>query len=85
MNREEVIALVEQRLKELPIRYGIHVAVEGVRQEGGWWTVPVYADQEPKRRWQYYEALADVEADIAEDKQVNILLVPVPAPAPAQG
>jgi hypothetical protein len=85
MTREQVVALVEQHLREAPVRYGIHVVVEGVRQEGDWWTVPVFADEEPKRRWQYYEVLASVESDISDENKVNILLVPASTPAPAHG
>ena len=48
-------------------------------------TVPVFADEEPKRRWQYYEVLASVESDISDENKVNILLVPASTPAPAHG
>lgn len=79
MNREQVVALVKEHLNRVPVqhRYGIHVVVEGITQDGDWWTVPVGADEEPKRRWQYYELLASIESDIFDETQLNILLVPV--------
>jgi hypothetical protein len=51
-----------------------------IRKIDYWWRVPVRPSAEPPHTFEYYDALAEVESKIQEDKQLNILLVPaIPA------
>jgi hypothetical protein len=54
----------------------LDVVDEGVHKIDYWWRVPVRPSAEPPHTFEYYDALAEVEGQIQEDKQLNILLVP---------
>jgi hypothetical protein len=54
----------------------------GIRKEEEWWYVPVRPNIEPTKRYEYYEALADVENDLEEKENLTVLLVPI---APKRG
>jgi len=60
-------------LDVLPLR----VLDEEVRKEGDWWIVPIQANSIPKRRYMYYEVLAEMEEDLEMRDQLDIVLVPV--------
>jgi hypothetical protein len=54
--------------------------IEGaIRKEEHWWYVPIRPSVEPTKRYQYYEILADVEAELDENEQLKVLLAPIPA------
>lgn len=55
----------------------LEVVEEGIRKIDYWWRVPVRPNTEPPHTFEYYDALAGVESAIQEDKQLNVLLVPV--------
>jgi len=76
--------IVREHLADLPFK--AHVVADGIRHEGEWWSVPVYADEDqaPTRRWRYYEMLAGVEVEIEEEHGVKLMLVPVTAPEPVE-
>ena len=61
----------------------IQIVEEGVREEGGWWHVPVFPDREFERRYRYYEQLTVVEDAVKQAYGVEVLLVPCAAPVPA--
>lgn len=54
----------------------LDVVDEGVQKIDYWWRVPVRPSAEPPHTFEYYDALAEVESQIQEDRQLNILLVP---------
>ena len=49
---------------------------QGVRHEQDWWYVPVRPSLEPPRRYEYYEALADVETNMLTQENIIVLLLP---------
>jgi hypothetical protein len=57
----------------------LEVIEAAVRQEEFWWYVPIRPSVEPAKRYQYYEILADVEAELEEHEQLKVLLAPIPA------
>lgn len=70
----EIIALVKQYLAKLS--YKVEVVTEGVREDNGWWYVPVHAEPEPEKRWPYYEDLTDIETTIEDNSGIHVVLVP---------
>jgi hypothetical protein len=54
----------------------LEVIEEGVQKIDYWWHVPIRPSVQPPHTFEYCDALAEVESEIQEDKQLNILLVP---------
>jgi hypothetical protein len=54
----------------------LEVVEEGIHKIDYWWRVPIRPSSPPPHTFEYYDALAEVESAIQEDKQMNILLVP---------
>ena len=54
----------------------LEVIDSGIRKKQYWWEVPIRPSKEPKRRYAYYEALADVEDVVAHKQKVDVFLVP---------
>ena len=52
----------------------LEVVEDDIYTMNGWWRVPVRPDVWPKTLTAYYEALADVEATIHENEDINVLL-----------
>ena len=55
----------------------LEVIEQGIRKERYWWYVPVRPSVEPVKRYEYYEALADVEEALAEHENLTVFLVPI--------
>jgi hypothetical protein len=80
MTIPEIIQLVERYLQNKRVGgIALHASQEGARQEGKWWYVSVRPEQEPAKRYEYYEVLADVETEIEDKENITVLLVPVAA------
>jgi hypothetical protein len=60
----------------------LDVIEAGVRKIDDWWRVPIRPNREPSHTFEYYDALAEVESRIQEDRHLNILLVPAPPDDP---
>lgn len=56
----------------------LHMTVleDGLREDDGWWYVPVKPGQPFRRSDLYYAVLGDLEQEIDEEEGLNILLVP---------
>lgn len=54
----------------------LEVVPEGVRQDREWWYVPVRPSIRPAKRFEYYEALAEVESELQKTEHLTILLLP---------
>jgi hypothetical protein len=52
----------------------LEVVEDAIRKVDYWWRVPVRPSIWPKRMFEYYEALAEVESEIQEKEHLNILL-----------
>jgi hypothetical protein len=77
VSKEQVAQLVQERLSEChPGGVSIHVVGDAIRQENGYWHVPVRPSEQPRQTFEYYDALADVETDLSENEQLKIWLVP---------
>jgi hypothetical protein len=52
----------------------LEVVEQGIRHEDGWWRVPVRPSTWPKKRYEYYEALAEIESELQEKEKLNVLI-----------
>ena len=55
----------------------LEVVDGGVRKKQYWWEVPIRPSKEPKKLYEYYEALADIEDEVEEQEHVRVFLVPM--------
>ena len=77
MSEKEIVEIVARYLKDKhPGGATLEALTQGVRHEQDWWYVPVRPSVEPKRRYEYYEALAEVENDLEEAEHLTVLLLP---------
>jgi hypothetical protein len=78
MTEEKVIELVREQLRhQHPGGVTLDVAPEGIRRQDEYWYIPVLPSRQPPKMYEYYEALAEVEATLEENEQLQIWLVPV--------
>ncbi len=77
MSEKEIVEIVGRYLKDKhPGGVTLEALAQGVRHEQDWWYVPVRPSVEPARRYEYYEALANVEAALEESEHLTVLLLP---------
>jgi hypothetical protein len=77
MSEKEIVEIVGRYLKDKhPGGATLEALAQGIRHEQDWWYVPVRPSVEPVRRYEYYEALADVEASLEESEHLTVLLLP---------
>ena len=77
LGENEIVEIVGRYLKDKhPGGATLEALVQGVRHEQDWWYVPVRPSVEPERRYEYYEVLADVEADLEDTEHLTVLLLP---------
>jgi len=77
VGEEEVVEIVGRYLKSHhPGGATLEALTEGVRHEQDWWYVPVRPSFEPPRRYEYYEALADVEGALEDKEHLTVLFLP---------
>jgi hypothetical protein len=78
-DRTSIIAAVQRLLdSRRPGGMTLVVEQEGVRQDQDWWYVPVRPTSEPpKRRYEYYEALAEIENELQKSDHLTVLFVPL--------
>lgn len=74
---EQVIDAVRKQLKDRhPGGAVLEVVTQGIRQNQDWWYVPVRPSIQPTKRYEYYEALANVENELQKSENLTVLLVP---------
>lgn len=77
MSEKEIVEIVGRYLKyKHPGGATLEALTQGVRHEQDWWYVSVRPSIEPERRYEYYEALADVENALEESEHLTVLLLP---------
>jgi len=76
-NKRTVATAVRKYIKDShPGGTTLEVVEQGIRKEEYWWYVPVRPSVEPVKRYEYYEALADVEEALDENENLTVFLVP---------
>ena len=77
MTEEQIAELVQAELDVYQAN-GVELAVirEGVREDSGWWYVPVSRRPQAERIYQYYEDLTDIEEKLKQKHHLEVLLVP---------
>jgi len=76
-NKRTVAKAVRKYIKNYhPGGATLEVIEQGIRKEEYWWYVPVRPSVEPVKRYEYYEALADVEEALDENENLTVFLVP---------
>lgn len=75
MTKTDVAEKVRQELRGVEVS-GITLQVEDadVYKIDDWWRVPVRPSRWPKRMFELYEVLAEVEDNLQEREHLNILL-----------
>ena len=78
MNKQAVVDRVRRNLKrhQLP-NAELEVIEAGVRQDNGFWYVPVKPSAPLSRSFEFYDALAIAEDELDWEDHLNVLLVPV--------
>ena len=73
----EIVEIAGRYLKgKHPGGAALEALTQGVRHEQDWWYVPVRPSFEPPRRYEYYEALADVEGALEDVEHLTVLFLP---------
>ena len=75
-NESEVVELVRSYLQRLDTGLRVEVVARWVYYEDNWWNVPVRWNSPLPRTYEYYCILADVESEIAENENLDVMLVP---------
>jgi len=77
MTEDQVLALVREQLtKHHPGGVTLDIGGGSVRRQDEYWYVPVRPSAQPPKMYEYYEALADVEATLEDHEGVQVFLVP---------
>ena len=75
---KSVAQAVRERIQEEhPGGATLEVIEQNVHWQDGFWHVPVKISEEPRRKYQFYEVLADAEENLDENEHLKVLLVPV--------
>ena len=75
VTKERVAEKVRERLKGVAVTgITIEVGESGIQKVDDWWRVPIRPSRWPKRMFEFYEVLAEVEDDLQEREHLNILL-----------
>jgi hypothetical protein len=74
--KARVVEAVQQALdRRQPAGYRVEVKPDGVLREDDWYHVVVEANQDT-RNYGFYDVLAEAEAELQDEKHLNVLLVP---------
>ncbi len=77
LNKRTVAKAVRKYIEDYhPDGATLEVVEQGIHKEEYWWYVPVRPNVEPMKRYEYYEALADVEEALEENENITVFLVP---------
>jgi len=77
MSEKEIVEIVGRYLQDKhPGGATLEALTQGVCHEQDWRYVSVRPSVEPQRRYEYYEALADVENALEEGEHLTVLLLP---------
>ena len=75
LTKQSVAEKVRQYIQNLhPGGVTLEVVEDGIHKVDYWWRVPVRPSAWPAKRYEYYEALADIESDLQEKEHLNILI-----------
>ena len=78
VTEQEVIEAVRKHIKDKhPGGSILEVVPEDIWQEQDWWHVSIRPDVQPAKRFEYYEALAEVEIELQKTENLTVLLVPL--------
>jgi hypothetical protein len=78
MDKQAVLERVRLNLKRHRMPNAeLEVVEDGVRQDNGFWYVPVKPSTPLSRSFEFYDALAVAEDELDSEDKLNVLLVPV--------
>jgi len=77
-SKEHVAQLVQDYLQRSPGEAKeVRVVAEDVRLgDDQWWWVPVLFNQDPYKRYFFYELFSEIEEQLEEKEHLNVLLIP---------
>ena len=77
LGEKEIVEIVGRYLKDKhPGGATLEALTQGVRHEQDWLYVPVRSSFEPPCRYEYYEALAEVEGALEDEEHLTVLFLP---------
>ena len=77
-NKQTVAEAVRKYIRDQhPGGATFEVMAQGIRKAYYWWYVPVRPSVEPVKRYEYYEALAEVEEALEAHEHLTVFLVPI--------
>ena len=77
MSKKDVVQRVNHYLKSYHFDGLTVEIVEGaVREDDGWWYVPVRPSSQGAITYHYFGVLTDIEGEIKEKEHLDVLLVP---------
>lgn len=75
LTKQQVAQKVRDRLVGVePGGVTLHVVDEDVYKVDDWWRVPIRPSRWPKRMFEFYEVLAELEDELQEQEHLNILM-----------
>jgi len=78
VDKNRIAELVREQLERQDLDgITIEVQTNRIRRQGKYWYVPVLPSKQPPKMYAYYEVLAEVEATIEENEDLQVFLVPV--------
>ena len=73
--KETVARKVRERLKDVSVTgITMEVGEENIHKVDNWWRVPIRPSRWPKKMFEFYEVLAEVENDLQEKEHLDVLL-----------
>jgi hypothetical protein len=81
MTQEEAIRLVQEKLARHPHpNFKLEVVPSSIRHDSDdWWFIGVKPVGEVKRRFEYYDIMAQVSREIEDENGEGVTLVPPPS------
>jgi hypothetical protein len=78
MTEQKVLQLVREQMRlHHPGGVSLDIGPDPIRYENDCWYVPVLPSAQPPKMYEYYEALAEIEATLEEEQDIQVLLVPI--------
>ena len=75
LTKETVAQKVRERLKDVSVTgITMEVGEENIHKVDNWWRVPIRPSRWPKKMFEFYEVLAEVENDLQEKEHLDVLL-----------
>ena len=77
MSKRDVVQRVDHYLKTHHFEgLTVEIVERSVKEDDGWWYVPIRPSSQGAITYNYYGVLADIEGELKENEHLDVLLVP---------